>query len=68
MVGWHHRLNGHEYEQTQGGGEGQGSLACCNPWDHIESDTTERLDNNNIYRGVELLGQRVTLYHIGDHF
>ena len=32
MVGWHHRLNGHESEQAPGGGEGQGSLACCNPW------------------------------------
>ena len=32
MVGWHHRLNGHEFEQTQGNDEGQGSLACCSPW------------------------------------
>ena len=32
MVGWHHRLNGHEFEQTPGGSEGQGSLACCSPW------------------------------------
>ena len=32
MVGWHHRLNGHEFEQALGDGEGQGSLACCNPW------------------------------------
>jgi len=68
MVGWHHRPNGHEFEQTLGGGEGQGSLACCIPWDHKESDVTEQLDNNNIYRGVELLGQRITVYHIGDHF
>ena len=41
MVGWHHRLNGHEFEQTLGDGEGQGSLACCSLWDHKESDTTE---------------------------
>ena len=34
MVGWHHRLNGHEFEQTQGDGEGQGSLACCSRWGH----------------------------------
>ena len=34
MVGWHHRLIGHEFEQTLGTGEGQGSLACCNPWGH----------------------------------
>ena len=39
MVGWHHRLNGHEVEQTPGVGDGQGGLACCSPWDHKESDT-----------------------------
>ena len=42
MVGWHHWLNGHESEQTQGDGEGQGSLVCCSPWGHKESDTTEQ--------------------------
>ena len=47
MVGWHHQLNGHEFEQTQGDGEGQGSLACCSPWGHKESDTTQRLNSNN---------------------
>ena len=40
MVGWYHRLNGHEYEQTLGNGEGQGSLECYNPWVHEESDMT----------------------------
>ena len=44
MVGWHHRLNGHEFEQTKGVGDGQGGLACCNPWGCKESDTTERLN------------------------
>ena len=44
MVGWHHLLNGHEFEQTLGDGEGQGSLACCSPWDCKELDTTERLN------------------------
>ena len=39
IVGWHHWLNGHEFEQTQGGGEGQGSLARCSSWGHEESDT-----------------------------
>ena len=39
MVGWHHQLNGHEFEQTLGNSEGQGSLACCNPWGHKELDT-----------------------------
>ena len=46
MVGWHHQLNGHEFEQTLGDGEGQGSLVCCSPWGHKESDTTERLNSN----------------------
>ena len=46
MVGWHHRLNAHEFEQTPGVGKGQGSLACCSAWGHKESDTTERLNNN----------------------
>ena len=41
VVGWHHWLNGHELEQTLGDGEGQGSLACCSPWGHKESDTTD---------------------------
>ena len=46
MVGWHHRLNGHEFEQTLGDSEGQGSLAWCSPWGRKELDTTERLNNN----------------------
>ena len=44
MVGWHHRLNGHGFGWTLGVGDGQGGLACCGPWDHKESDTTERLN------------------------
>ena len=36
MVGWHHQLNGHEFEQTPGDGEGQGGLACCSPWGRKE--------------------------------
>ena len=47
MVGQHHQLNGHEFEQTPGDGEGQGSLVGCSPWDLKESDTTEQLNNNN---------------------
>ena len=47
MVGWHHRLNGHEFEQTPEDGEGQGSLMCCSPWGRKESDTTERLNSSN---------------------
>ena len=47
MVGWHHRLKGHESEQTLGDSEGQGSLACCSPWGRKELDTTEQLNSNN---------------------
>ena len=42
MVGWHHRFNGHEFEQTPGDSERQGSLACCSPWGCKESDMTEQ--------------------------
>ena len=45
MVGWHHGQNRHEFEQALGDGEGQGSLVCCSPWGHKESDMTERLNN-----------------------
>ena len=44
MVGWHHRLNGHEFKQAPGDSEGQGSLVRCSPWDR-ELDTTEQLNN-----------------------
>ena len=53
MVGWHHRLNGSEFEQAPEDDEGQGSLVCCSPWSHKESwghkelDTIELLNNNN---------------------
>ena len=43
MIGWHHWLNGHEFEQTLGIGDGQGGLACCSPWGRKESDSIERL-------------------------
>ena len=43
MVGWHHRLNEHEFEYAPGVVDGQRSLACCSPWDHKESDMTEQL-------------------------
>ena len=46
-VGWHHRLDRHESEQSLGDSEGQGSLSCCNSWDHKELDTTEWLNNDN---------------------
>ena len=53
MAGWHHRLNGHEFEQTLGDSEGQGSLACCSPWDHKESDMAEQLNNSSFLTFLE---------------
>ena len=47
MVGWHHSLSGHEFEQTLGNSEGQRSLVCCSSWGHNELDTSERMNNNN---------------------
>ena len=44
MVGWHHQLSGHEFEQTPEVGDGQRGLACCSPWGRKELDTTERLN------------------------
>ena len=43
MIGWHHQLEGHEFEQALGVGDEQGSLACCRPWGRKELDTIERL-------------------------
>ena len=44
MVGWHHQLNGHEFEQALCVGDGQGGLVCCSPWGHKESDKAEQLN------------------------
>ena len=44
MVGWHHQLDGHGFEQALGVGDGQRGLVCCSPWGQKESDTTERLN------------------------
>ena len=44
MVGWQHQLNGHEFKQALGAGDGQGSLVCCSPWGRKESDITEQLN------------------------
>ena len=51
-VGWHHWLNGHEFEQTLGNSEGQGSLLCFSPWGCKESDVTEWLNNNKVGVGA----------------
>ena len=48
MVGWHHRLNGYEFEQALVVGDGQRSLECCSPWGCKESDTTERVNRNEL--------------------
>ena len=47
LAQWHHRLEGPEFEQTPGVGDGQGSLVWCSPWSHKELDTTEQLNSNN---------------------
>ena len=47
MVGWRHQLDGHEFHQAPGVGDGQGGLACCSLWGHKESDTTEQVNNSN---------------------
>ena len=44
MIGWHHRINRHEFEQALGIDDGQGCMVCCSPWGHRESDMTERLN------------------------
>ena len=49
MTGWHHRLNGHEFEQAPGDSEGQGSLACCSPWTRKELNMTQQLNNKDVF-------------------
>ena len=44
MVGWYHQLDGHEFEQALGVGDGQGNLACCGPWGHKKLNTSEQLN------------------------
>ena len=52
MVGQNYQLNGHEFEQILGDGEGQGSLTYCSPWGYKESDVTEQLNNNNVFSDI----------------
>ena len=52
MVGWHHWLNGHEFEQPLGDGEEQGSLACFSPWGQKKSETTEQLNNTTFHEST----------------
>ena len=66
MVEWHHRLNGHEFEQALGDGEGQGSLVCSSPWGHKEAERQTRL-NNWSFHPVDLPTQ-TTLQLQGDNY
>ena len=63
MAGWHHQLDGHEFKQTLGVGDGQRSLECCSPWGHKESDTTERL-NWTEYNLIKIYLTKKTLVKI----
>ena len=66
MVGWHHQLDVHEFEQTLGAGAGQGGLACYSPWGHKESDMTEWL--NWIIRYLVFPEETYTLSSVSFHF
>ena len=66
MVGWHHPLNGHEFEQTPGDSEGQGSLVYCSSWDCKEFDMTLQLNKNtfkNLLRG-QITIKKIELHKI----
>ena len=70
MVGWHHRLNGHEFEQTQGDSEEQGSLVCCSPWGcrvgHDRDETTTMLGivSNTKMKKYMLIALRISWLHL----
>ena len=59
MVGWHHWLNGHEFEQALGVGEGQGSLVCCSPWGLKESDMTEWLNRTETFQNISAESSKI---------
>ena len=62
-VGWHHRLDGHEFEQALGDGDGQRSLVCCSPWGQKKADITEQL-NWNLFTWLFQLYTKKTHYHV----
>ena len=66
MVGWHHGLNGHEFEQAPGVGDGQGSLACCSAWGRKESDVTEDTHRASTHTCPNT--QSYHLFHAIQHF
>ena len=59
MAGWHYQLNGHEFQQAPGVGNGQGSLACCSLWGRQESDMTEWLNWLILFYGLSLVAQTI---------
>ena len=69
MAGWHHRLDGREFEWTSGDGDGQGGLACCNSWGRKESDMTERLNWSELKMQLEnlLCSQRINFFLASDN-
>ena len=66
MVGWHHWLDGHEFEQTPGVGDGQGNLACCGPWGRKESGTTKRLNWTELIYTVKYFSRVALSWLSGD--
>ena len=62
MVGWYHQLNGHEFAQAPGVGDGQGSLMCCSPWGHKESSPTPQFKSINFLALSFLYGPTLTSY------
>ena len=66
MIGWHHQLNGREFEQTQGDSEAQGGQTHCSPWGHKKSDATQRLNNTiSLWKGDMLSFFNLLLYTTG---
>ena len=63
MVGWHHQLDGHEFEQALGVGDGQGGLACCSPWGHKELDMTEPLGWTELIVDLQYCVRWFAFYH-----
>ena len=66
MVAWHHRLDGHEFEQAPGVGDGQGSLECCSPWGCKELDMNDQLNNQEMRHHSRLLVFRILSHSGGD--
>ena len=67
MVGWHHRLNGHEFEQAHVG-DGQGGLSCCSPWGCKESDTTGGLNRTELKITFVCRHRNIPILHIYNEY